>query len=358
MSDKSAQRTAYLSQLVDVLIVIAGNQVVTQCAPDKDYEKLVYHKLIDYLKSRRFNSDFGLEIMKRKNLLQPMVTIEAIDDAMYEEIEKRFPVGEDLDEKTVSNVSARFSTLKSECRNIYLPHYLKDTKIKKSGEYVDDDILLNIYEMAVKARIDTNCYKAKRILVADLKSKNTSVEDIKEAELKFVNNKLQGYEDKKIAWKLQTMPTGILAFILCSSPGKKLACLEVEGAKNKNIVTKGSNGRKAMREVSNMKTENEMITPAEGTNVSKNAIIGLKQNELDLKKHFLEQKAASKESKDITSLLKTLEKMGLTDSIEYKTMTEKYLQILRARIYDAEEVRNKKRARTEENDFDRLITEI
>ena len=58
------------------------------------------------------NSDFGLEIMKRKNLLQPMLTIEAIDDAMYEEIEKLFPVGEDLDEKTVSTVSARFSTLK------------------------------------------------------------------------------------------------------------------------------------------------------------------------------------------------------------------------------------------------------
>ena len=63
----------------------------------------------------------------------------------------------------VSNVSARFSTLKSECRNIYLPHYLKETKIKKSGEYVDDDILLNIYEIAVKVRIDTNCYKAKHI---------------------------------------------------------------------------------------------------------------------------------------------------------------------------------------------------
>ena len=178
MSDKSAQRMAYLSQLVDVLIVvIAGNQVVTRCGLDKD-EKLVHHKLIDYLKSRRFNSDFGLEIIKRKNLLQPMVTIEAIDDAMYEEIEKRFPVGEDLDEKTVSNVSARFSTLKLECRNIYLPHYLKETKIKKSGEYVDDDILLNIHEMAVKARIDTNCYKAKRILVADLKDSLISSTDV------------------------------------------------------------------------------------------------------------------------------------------------------------------------------------
>ena len=92
--------------------------------------------------------------------------------------------------------------------------------------------------MVVKARIDTNCYKAKRILVADLKSKNTSVEDIKEAELKLVNNKLQGYQDKKIAWKLQTMPTGILAFILCSSPGKKLACLEVEGEKRRILLPK------------------------------------------------------------------------------------------------------------------------
>ena len=76
-----------------------------------------------------------------------------------------------------------------------------------------------------------------------------------------------------------------------------------------------------------------------------------------MKKQFLEQKAASKESKDIISLLK-IEKKGLTDSIGYKTMTEKYLQILRARIDDAEEMRNQKRARSEENDFDRLITEI
>ena len=358
MSDKSAQRTAYLSQLVDVLIVIAGNQVVTQCAPERDYEKLVYHKLIDYLKSRRFNSDFGLEIMKRKNLLQPMVTIEAIDDAMYEELEKRFPVGEDLDEKSVSYVSSRFSNLKSKCRNVYLPHYLKETKIKKSGEYVDDDILLNIYESAVKVRVDQNCYKAKKIMVADLKSKNASAEEIMEAELKFVNDKLKGYEDKKIAWKLQTVPVGIVAFILCSSPGIKLASLEVEAEKSKNVVTKGSNGRQAMRAVLNMKTENVMITPAEGTNVSKIEIIGLKQNELELKKQLLEHKAASKESKDITRLLKTLEKLGQTGTNEYKTMTEKYLRILRASIDDAEETRNQKRVRTEENDFDRLITDI
>ena len=41
---------ADIGQLVDVFMVTAGNQVVTQCAPDKDYEKSVYHKLVDTLK--------------------------------------------------------------------------------------------------------------------------------------------------------------------------------------------------------------------------------------------------------------------------------------------------------------------
>lgn len=127
---KTMQRMAFISQLVDVFMVIAGNQVVPQCAPDKDYVKLAYHKLVDYLKSRRFNRDFGLELMTRRNLLQPLFTIEAIDDLMFQEIEKQFLVGEHVDEKTISSVNSRFSTLKSECRNMYLPQYLKDTKIK------------------------------------------------------------------------------------------------------------------------------------------------------------------------------------------------------------------------------------
>ena len=75
--NKTRQIMAYISELVNVFIVIAGNQVIIQCAPDKDYEKLVYHKLIEYVKSRGFNSDFGPKIMKRRNPLQPMLTVEA-----------------------------------------------------------------------------------------------------------------------------------------------------------------------------------------------------------------------------------------------------------------------------------------
>ena len=42
------------------------------------------------MKSRGFNSDFGPKIMKRRNPLQPMLTVEAYD-SMLEEIEKQFP---------------------------------------------------------------------------------------------------------------------------------------------------------------------------------------------------------------------------------------------------------------------------
>ena len=49
-NNKTTERMADIGQLVDVFMVTAGNQVVTQCAPDKDYEKSVYHKLVDTLK--------------------------------------------------------------------------------------------------------------------------------------------------------------------------------------------------------------------------------------------------------------------------------------------------------------------
>ena len=55
--------------------------------------------------------------MKRRNPLQPMLTIEAYD-SMFEEIEKLFPEGGNVDEKSISSISSQFSTLILECRNI------------------------------------------------------------------------------------------------------------------------------------------------------------------------------------------------------------------------------------------------
>lgn len=107
------------------------------------------------------------------------------DDAMFEEIEIQCSAAEHVDEKTIRSVSSRLSTLKSGCRNMYIPQYLKETKVKQSGEYIDDDILLNIYETAVKARVDANCYRTKKIIVAEMKSKNTSVEEIVDGEKKM-----------------------------------------------------------------------------------------------------------------------------------------------------------------------------
>ena len=91
--------------------------------------------------------------------------------------------------------------------------------MEKTGDYNDDDILLNIYESSIKARIDANCYKAKRTIVAELKAKKATDEEIVQGEIRFVNEKLKVYEDKKVSWKAQTPPNGFVASILCSAPG-------------------------------------------------------------------------------------------------------------------------------------------
>ena len=100
-----------------------------------------------------------------------------------------------------------------------MPHYLKETKVEKSGEYNDDDILLNIYESSIKARIDANFYKAKRTIVAELKAKKATDEEIVQGEIRVVNEKLKVYEDKTVSWKAQTPPNCFVASILCSAPG-------------------------------------------------------------------------------------------------------------------------------------------
>ena len=55
--NESKQRSAHISQLIDAFIAIGGNQVVIQSPPDKDFEKLLYQKVVEYASSRRFNTN-------------------------------------------------------------------------------------------------------------------------------------------------------------------------------------------------------------------------------------------------------------------------------------------------------------
>jgi hypothetical protein len=86
MSDKQEQ--TYINQLVDTILVVAGNEMTTENGPDKDYEKIFYSKAVQYVEANRFNVDFGSEIEKRRHLLNPMMTLEPIDEAVQLELLK------------------------------------------------------------------------------------------------------------------------------------------------------------------------------------------------------------------------------------------------------------------------------
>ena len=106
MSDILSKTTlAYLSQVVDVIILVAGNQLVTLHTPDKDFEKVFFNNLVTYTQSRRYNSDFASEIERRRNVLQSFFAIEPLDEAMFNELDKSMPDGTDISEKTTSSCS-------------------------------------------------------------------------------------------------------------------------------------------------------------------------------------------------------------------------------------------------------------
>jgi hypothetical protein len=86
MSD--SQKQTYINQLVDTILVVAGNIMTTENGPDKDCEKIFYSSAVQYAEANRFNVDFGSEIEKRRHQLNPMMTLEPIDDEVKLELLK------------------------------------------------------------------------------------------------------------------------------------------------------------------------------------------------------------------------------------------------------------------------------
>ena len=91
---------AYLVQVIDLHIVVAGNQLATLNAPDKDFYEKFYSNLLECIHHRRFKVDFVVEIDKRK---QPMLTVLPLDNSMHEEIAKSFPSGEEFVQRILNS---------------------------------------------------------------------------------------------------------------------------------------------------------------------------------------------------------------------------------------------------------------
>jgi hypothetical protein len=133
MSDKKKQ--TFISQLVDTILVVAGNEMTTENDPDRDYQAIFYANAVEYVKANRFNVDFGSEIEKRRHLLQPMMTLEPIDDTVKVEIMKTLTSTDTAGtSKLIKTLFARFQGIKSDSRNIFGPPYTQAKKLHKSGK--------------------------------------------------------------------------------------------------------------------------------------------------------------------------------------------------------------------------------
>ena len=110
MTDAHSRKhtAAYLAQVIDLHIVVAGNQLATLNAPDKDFHKFFYSNLLECIHFRRFKVDFAVKIDKRK---QPMLSVLPLDNSMHEEIAKSFPSGDDVDDEVCKLSRQVFSPL-------------------------------------------------------------------------------------------------------------------------------------------------------------------------------------------------------------------------------------------------------
>ena len=327
---------AYLSQVVDVIILVAGNQLVTLHTPDKDFEKVFFNNLVTYTQSRRYNSDFASEIERRRNVLQPFFAIEPLDEAMFNELDKSLPDGTDISEKTEKYYVTRYSNIKKECRNDFGPQYHKDTRVVKSGDYNDNEIIMRICEASIKSRISMNCYKAQKNVVSSLKEKKASQEDTETGLKKFSEERVKVYEEKKGAWKTQTVPQSYLAFLFCGDPGNCFTCIAVGLVKKEvDVMVKGRTGRAALRAIQqsgNIKEEKVSTTSktiADQAFQLKETDIQLKKDYLDQKKLKIKREAAANAKAEIVEFRNLLREVGKEDTDEFKALTQRLIDLLR-----------------------------
>ena len=106
----SKHMAAYLIQVIDLHIVVAGNQPATLNAPDKDFHEKFYSNLLECIHHRRFKVDSVVEIDKRN---KPMLVVLPVDNSMHKEIAKSFPSGEDVDDEVCRLSRQVFSPLNS-----------------------------------------------------------------------------------------------------------------------------------------------------------------------------------------------------------------------------------------------------
>ena len=74
MTDAHSRKhmAAHLAQVIDLHLIVAGNELAIPDALDKDFDEIFYSNLLECIHHRRFKVDFAVEIDKKK---QPMPAV-------------------------------------------------------------------------------------------------------------------------------------------------------------------------------------------------------------------------------------------------------------------------------------------
>ena len=165
-----ASRFSELLEALDEIIIAINGSTVTE-GPSADQISLatkLFYSCRAYIQQNRLTIDLADGFAKRRDICMPHFQFpETMSPQMKQALLDRYSINQDskrpnLDDKGLVKLWTKFKRIESFNRNSTMEYdeYLK-TRAKggESGTYIDDDIILSIWENTRKLGIESNARK-------------------------------------------------------------------------------------------------------------------------------------------------------------------------------------------------------
>jgi hypothetical protein len=315
---------------------IPGNYLTVEKKPTKGFGQLLNITCRDFVQNDRANVELSAGITKHENLLQPAMTIRPISAKLKSKLLLEFQPCKVAD---VQNLSL-FADIKTFCRNEAGVEYTNATKLVKSGDYNDADLLKKIWMENVTSRIDQNFKKLVSAHVKPFKKQKPRLPEaeIQAIEKKFYDSKKEMYQNKKRLWQEQHLPRELLAFVLCSAPGLDLITFKVGASdvddgkegEDEEVIHLSMSARRGQRETESYR--NSSGSSSGGGSVS-SSLESVKRSELQVKAALGISLANQKKIDNCKEFLTYLKEKGETDSDRYRSISAQYEKLMEESIF-------------------------
>jgi hypothetical protein len=309
-----------MKQMTYVIIATQGQQI-TEGPPDKEKGKMLYSRCHQYVKEGRFAVDFKDELSSKQdffkdhNYFDLSLAAGAAACIKAKLLQEEFPLSEDatsIADEDGEKLWKVFSEIKTFSRNECLPKYKEYLRRAQSGNYTDEETLLeiikesvwkNIAENKIKVELTDHLITYQPINIFRLQAFNKFVSDQKKAlgarapppsveqnnlwKEQFETIRGPYYTKLREDWETQNLPKFFLAFVFCGLPGKKFSSLDVAQSKPAGNDSQGS--RRAQASALQSGSVGSMLTTPLTSNSSQHetamqaqAYVAVKQKEMVL----------------------------------------------------------------------------